>query len=90
MKPIFSGAVNLEINLLDHKKSKKLAFQNDLEQKYHLEEELATQLKLFDSRSLLYGIWSELEQAGQIPETREGATSALVENRMFIFGGFSR
>lgn len=39
---------------------------------------------------MLYGLWSILQANGSIPHSREGATATVIDNNLYIFGGFSR
>lgn len=43
------------------------------------------------NRKLMHGFWDNIFQcSGSLPETREGASTNLLNDRLFIFGGFSR
>jgi N-acetylneuraminic acid mutarotase len=38
---------------------------------------------------MMYGIWSSLDPSGSIPNSREGSTMGVIDNNLYIFGGFS-
>lgn len=39
---------------------------------------------------MLYGQWSIQTHQGAIPDSREGATACMIDNYLYLFGGFSR
>lgn len=56
-----------------------------------LVEELRTILSLLQTKQLHHGYWDIIgEMSGCLPESRKGATMNLVNNNVYIFGGFSR
>ena len=39
---------------------------------------------------MLYGIWEIANLQGSVPNTREGATACLIDQKLYLFGGFGR
>jgi N-acetylneuraminic acid mutarotase len=39
---------------------------------------------------MIYGQWTVLNQQGSLPHAREGASSVIVDNNLYVYGGFSR
>eukprot|EP00347_Sterkiella_histriomuscorum_P022130 403331578 len=103
--PVFSGAIDTLINKLDLKKLKDNANPysylykinpqikdqsslNEIEQS--LVEQLKTCRSSLEDQDMLYGQWSILTQQGSIPDSREGSTACMIDNNLYLFGGFSR
>ena len=43
------------------------------------------------ARKCLHGYWDcETNAKGSLPDTREGSTMAMIDNTIYVFGGFSR
>lgn len=53
--------------------------------------ELKTMTDDLLQRKLLHGFWDcPVDDKGSIPDSREGAAIASIENTIYLFGGFSR
>ena len=53
--------------------------------------ELKTMSDKLVTRKLLHGYWDCITEAkGALPDSRESATMALVDETIYVFGGFSR
>ena len=103
---MFSGAVNTLINKLDPAKvanegEKEVEFKKKIkiEKKRKsdlnaVESDLLEELRLckesLESKKMVYGLWSVNNQNGSIPHSREGATACIIDNTLYLFGGFSR
>jgi hypothetical protein len=104
--PVFSGAVNTLINKLDPAKvanegEKEVEFKKKIkiEKKRKsdlnaVESDLLEELRLckesLESKKMVYGLWSVNNQHGSIPHSREGSTACIIDNTLYLFGGFSR
>lgn len=43
------------------------------------------------NRRLMHGFWDNIfECQGNLPDAREGATISLLNEKIYVFGGFSR
>eukprot|EP00347_Sterkiella_histriomuscorum_P014797 403359488 len=61
---------------------------NELEQR--LSEELKYCREKVENREMIQGIWSTLPSFAQCPESREGASLCQVDDKLYLYGGFSR
>ena len=53
--------------------------------------ELKTMTDELLQRKLFHGFWDcATDDKGSIPDSREGAAIAMVDNTIYLFGGFSR
>lgn len=43
-----------------------------------------------DKKEILTGLWNIVKTSGSIPDSREGTTVGMVDNKIYVFGGFSR
>ena len=66
--------------------------QNKLsEQDLNLMIELKTMTEGLLQRSIFHGYWDCItDDKGSIPDSREGSAMAMVDNTIYLFGGFSR
>ena len=54
-------------------------------------EELRTMLTHLRNRRIYHGYWDTInETSGCLPESRKGASMNMINNEIYIFGGFSR
>lgn len=61
------------------------------EQDLNLMLELKTTTDLLLARRLLHGYWDSVTEAkGALPDSREGTAMAMVDQTIYVFGGFSR
>ena len=97
VRPVYSGSLDHRINMLDAKKvlpilSLENFNQNKLsEQDLNLMIELKTMTEGLLQRSIFHGYWDCItDDKGSIPDSREGSAMAMVDNTIYLFGGFSR
>jgi N-acetylneuraminic acid mutarotase len=43
-----------------------------------------------DKKILFTGIWESIITNGSLPDSREGSTGCIINNNVYIFGGFAR
>ena len=97
MRPVYSGSLDHRINMLDAKKVLPILNLENFnhsklsEQDLNLMVELKTMTDELLQRKLFHGFWDcATDDKGSIPDSREGAAMAMVENTIYLFGGFSR
>ena len=58
---------------------------------YELVEELKLMMTLLRNKRIYHGYWDAINDVhGCLPESRKGASMNLVNNEIYVFGGFSR
>ena len=97
VRPVFSGALDHRINMLDARKVLPVLALDNLnksqltEQDLNLMLELKTMSDKLVARKLLHGYWDCITEAkGCLPDSRESSTMAMVDETIYVFGGFSR
>lgn len=90
--PIFSGSIDPYINRMDLGKvlrklrNKPRVSKEDL----NLYSRLVQVHKSLLNKEINIAYWSGYTLSGSIPHSREGHTSCLLGNQLYMFGGFSQ
>lgn len=106
LRVIFTGSVDPFVNTVNLKKVQEIREQqqkqgakfgsqqssiNMIQKRDEGVVEEAIQLKdLLDKKCMLYGIWEISNLCGSVPNTREGASACLIDQKLYLFGGFGR
>ena len=96
-KPIFSGSLDHRINMLDYNKVTALldigfdTVKQQIGLGSDLVEELKHKMEELGQKKIFHCYWDILnESKGCLPEARKGATMNMINNQLYVFGGFSR
>jgi hypothetical protein len=53
-------------------------------------DELKRCREALEQKKIIYGLWDIVSSCGSTPDSREGATACVINNNLYLFGGFSR
>ena len=53
-------------------------------------EEMVDNRKALEKSKIAYSLWEGFQTIGATPHSREGSTGVVINNYLYLFGGFSR